>query len=84
MKGYLDHGHTGNAGANGNSMMKTAKDGWILVTERPEARLRFAAQPKIYFDDGTSQLLHVHGGETKQEAELKANEELQKFLTQHA
>lgn len=67
-----------------NSMMKTAKDGWILVSERPEARQRFAAQPKIYFSDGTSQLLHIHGGETKQEAEAKANEELAKFLTQHA
>ena len=65
-------------------MMKTAKDGWILVSERPEARQRFAAQPKIYFNDGTSQLLHVHGGESRQEAESKAKEELDKFMTQHA
>jgi hypothetical protein len=64
--------------------MKRAKDGWILISQRPEARQPFAAQPKIYFDDGTSQLLHIHGGETKQEAEAKAGEELQKFLTQHA
>ncbi|MDQ2985652.1 MAG: hypothetical protein M3R13_02885 [Armatimonadota bacterium] len=63
--------------------MKRIKDGWVLVSQRGDvARQPFSAQPKVYYDDGTSQLLHIYFGESRQEAEAKANEELEKFLSQ--
>ena len=64
--------------------MKRITDGWVLISQRPDAaRQPFAAQPKVYFNDGTAQLLHVHSGETKQEAESKARVELEQYMTQH-
>lgn len=67
--------------------MKVAKDGWVLLNERsdaPRAEQRFAAQPKIYFNDGTAQLLHVHSGGTKEEAQHKAQLELEAYMAQHS
>lgn len=65
--------------------MKRITDGWVIVSQRHEAvRQPFAAQPKVYYNDGTAQLLHVHSGETKQEAEAKAQVELDQFMAQNA
>jgi len=67
--------------------MKRAKDGWVLVSERADAtrsEQRFTAQPKVYFEDGTATLLHVHSAGTKEEAQRKAQEELEKYLSQHS
>ena len=64
-------------------------DGFLREIADPEAhacrdaaRQPFSAQPKVYYDDGTSQLLHIYDGETREEAEAKANEELQKVMSQ--
>jgi hypothetical protein len=64
--------------------MKRIKDGWLIVRENPgELARRFAAQPKIYYEDGTSQLLHIHSGDSRQEAEAKAQVELDQFIAQN-
>ncbi|MDQ2986834.1 MAG: hypothetical protein M3R13_08970 [Armatimonadota bacterium] len=67
--------------------MKKIKDGWVVVSERSDAAQssqRFAAQPKVYYEDGPSQMLHIHSGETKQEAQDKAQVELDQFMTQNS
>lgn len=67
--------------------MKRAKDGWVLISERadaPRVEQRFAAQPKVYFEDGTATLLHVHSAASKEEAQRKAQEELEKYLSQNS
>jgi hypothetical protein len=66
--------------------MKRARDGWVLVNERsdaPRVEQRFSAQPKVYFEDGTAALLHVHCAGSKEEAQRKAQDELEKYLNQH-
>jgi hypothetical protein len=67
--------------------MIRAKHGWVLINERPNpsrSSLRFAAQPKIYFEDGSARTLHEHSGETRQEAEQKAQAELDAYIGQHS
>lgn len=65
--------------------MKRIKVGWVLINERndaPRETLRFAAQPKVYFEDGSTRLLHEHSGATRMEAELKAQAELDAYTSQ--
>jgi hypothetical protein len=67
--------------------MKKIRDSWVVTTERKSYSregLRFAAQAKIYYDDGTSSSLHEHSGETKSAAEKKAQAELDQYISQHA
>jgi len=67
--------------------MNTIKVGWVLIHERNDAvreNLRFAAQPKVYFQDGSTRLLHEHSGATRHEAELKAQAELDAYTSQHS
>ena len=67
--------------------MTRIRDGWVVTTERKDyvrENQRFAAQAKVYYDDGTTKLLHEHSGETKQAAEEKAKSELAQFMSQHS
>ena len=66
--------------------MKRIANSWILVNERANPSRpsqNFGAQPKVYFVDGTSRLLHEHSGETKEEAKAKAQLELDEFISQN-
>jgi hypothetical protein len=59
----------------------------VLVSEHadaPRVEQRFAAQPKVYFEDGTAQLLHIHSAGSREEARQKAQVELEAYMAQHS
>jgi hypothetical protein len=66
--------------------MKKVLDSWIVTGERETKNLgmRFFAQPKVYFSDGTKRELQIHNGESKEEAEQFAKAELSQFVLQNA
>ena len=69
------------------NQLQRIRDGWVITTERKDyvrETQRFSAQAKVYYDDGTTRMLHEHSGETKQAAEAKEKSELDQFMSQHS
>lgn len=73
-------------GGRGTHSMKRVQASWIVTGERQTTNrgMRFFAQPKVYFNDGTKRELLVHNGESPEEAKSLAQAELEQYILQHA